>query len=205
MNKSERNLFNGICFNAVGITGSSSCGSACSFQQIILREFADFWKIQINQWSENNRITGKDCQRGTLVVHEFPEGKFDTSWWINHISYNWSTGNFTKRESMNMNANETTTTTPRSAQPDAGNFQAQSLKLLSPCEAAELLGIAEQTLAEWRCSHRYALPWIKVGKAVRYRVSDISRFLEEQKQMWLALSPEHNFPRGKIFNCCPID
>lgn len=52
--------------------------------------------------------------------------------------------------------------------------------LIGRKEAARLLGIAEQTLAVWITTHRYDLPWIKVGRAVRYRLSDILAFIERR-------------------------
>lgn len=51
-------------------------------------------------------------------------------------------------------------------------------KLLKRKEAAEFLGIAEQTLAVWSCKKKYDLPIIKIGRSVRYRLSDIEEFLE---------------------------
>ena len=52
--------------------------------------------------------------------------------------------------------------------------------LLSPTEAAELLGVKVQTLAVWRCSGRHSLPFIKVGNFVKYRRSDLERWLEKR-------------------------
>jgi excisionase family DNA binding protein len=49
--------------------------------------------------------------------------------------------------------------------------------LLTRDEAAELLGVKVQTLASWACSGRYNLPMVKVGKSVRYRLSDLEEFL----------------------------
>jgi hypothetical protein len=42
---------------------------------------------------------------------------------------------------------------------------------------AETLGVKATTLAVWRSTGRYNLPYIKVGRLVRYRVSDIAEFL----------------------------
>ena len=50
--------------------------------------------------------------------------------------------------------------------------------LLTPAKAAERLGIQEQTLAVWRCTARYNLAFVKVGRAVRYRASVIDAFIE---------------------------
>ncbi|MEN8129849.1 MAG: helix-turn-helix domain-containing protein [Pseudomonadota bacterium] len=50
---------------------------------------------------------------------------------------------------------------------------------LSPTETAEILGVTEGTLAVWRCTSRYPLPWVKVGRKVFYRQRDISKFISE--------------------------
>lgn len=50
--------------------------------------------------------------------------------------------------------------------------------LVGDDQAAEILGIKKQTLAVWRTTGRYDLPFIKVGRSVRYRVSDLEAFLE---------------------------
>jgi hypothetical protein len=44
--------------------------------------------------------------------------------------------------------------------------------------AADYLGFAEQTLAVWRSTNRYPLPFIRVGRSIRYRLSDLEKFLE---------------------------
>lgn len=51
-------------------------------------------------------------------------------------------------------------------------------ELLSRKEAAEYLGLSEQTLAIWKSSARYSLPLIKVGRLAKYRRSDLDAFLE---------------------------
>lgn len=49
---------------------------------------------------------------------------------------------------------------------------------LSPKEAAELLGVTLQTLATWRCTHRYPLRFYRVGKRkIRYSRADVLGFL----------------------------
>ena len=50
---------------------------------------------------------------------------------------------------------------------------------LTENEAAEFLGIKPQTLAVWRSTHRYDLPYIKVGRLVRYQFSALKKFLTE--------------------------
>lgn len=56
----------------------------------------------------------------------------------------------------------------------------QSSILLSREETASHLGIRPQTLATWACNKRYALSYIKVGRRVMYRLTDIEAFLEER-------------------------
>jgi len=50
-------------------------------------------------------------------------------------------------------------------------------KLLTRPEAAEYLGVTPQTLAAWQVTGRYSLPLVKVGRSVRYRLSDLERWL----------------------------
>ena len=52
-----------------------------------------------------------------------------------------------------------------------------SCPTLDPEGAAEFLGLQEQTLAAWRCTKRYDLPFIRVGRRIRYRISDLEKFL----------------------------
>lgn len=49
--------------------------------------------------------------------------------------------------------------------------------LLKPPQAAALLGVEVGTLEVWRSTKRYPLAFVKVGRAVRYRLSAINAFL----------------------------
>ena len=51
-------------------------------------------------------------------------------------------------------------------------------ELFSRAEAAVYLGVAKQTLAIWACSKRYDLPYIKIGRLVKYRKADLDKFIE---------------------------
>jgi excisionase family DNA binding protein len=51
-------------------------------------------------------------------------------------------------------------------------------KLMTPQEVAIFIGVSIETLNVWRATRRYRLPYIKVGRLVRYRHSDILAFLE---------------------------
>jgi excisionase family DNA binding protein len=50
--------------------------------------------------------------------------------------------------------------------------------LINRCQAAAYLGIKEDTLAVWACNKRYSLPYIKIGRRVMYRQSDLDAFIE---------------------------
>lgn len=52
--------------------------------------------------------------------------------------------------------------------------------LLTTDQVADLLGIQVQTLESWRYTKRYALPFVKVGRSVRYRPADVDAFIEAQ-------------------------
>lgn len=43
--------------------------------------------------------------------------------------------------------------------------------------AAAALGVQANTLAVWRSSGRYGLPFIKAGRSVKYRISDLAAFI----------------------------
>ncbi|MBX7075613.1 MAG: helix-turn-helix domain-containing protein [Pirellulales bacterium] len=53
-----------------------------------------------------------------------------------------------------------------------------SCPTLPPKGAAQYLGVREQTLAVWRSTGRYQLPFTRVGRLIRYRVADLEKFLE---------------------------
>ena len=54
--------------------------------------------------------------------------------------------------------------------------------LINENNAAKILGIAPATLAVWRCTKRYKLPYIKVGRLIRYKESDVEAFIQSRVQ-----------------------
>lgn len=56
-------------------------------------------------------------------------------------------------------------------------------KLLTQEEAADRLGISPTTLATWRCTRRYPLAFVKVGRMVRYDPAEITRFIESRTRL----------------------
>ncbi|WP_233460575.1 helix-turn-helix domain-containing protein [Citrobacter farmeri] len=47
-------------------------------------------------------------------------------------------------------------------------------------QAAQVLGVKTSTLAVWRSTGRYNLPYVKVGRLVRYRIRDLASFLAQR-------------------------
>ena len=52
--------------------------------------------------------------------------------------------------------------------------------LLSPQEAADMLGTTPGVLSVWRSNKRYDLKYVKIGKSVRYRLEDLQAFIESR-------------------------
>ncbi|WP_375444374.1 helix-turn-helix domain-containing protein [uncultured Fibrella sp.] len=52
--------------------------------------------------------------------------------------------------------------------------------LLDRKSAARYLRVSPGTLAVWDCTKRYDLKPIKIGRAVRYRQSDLDAFIEQR-------------------------
>jgi Helix-turn-helix domain len=62
--------------------------------------------------------------------------------------------------------------------------------LIEPAEAARRLGIkSTNTLAVWRSTKRYPLPFVKIGSKVLYRVDDIEKFIESRVQTGVVDEP----------------
>ncbi len=51
---------------------------------------------------------------------------------------------------------------------------------ITPRQASEVLGITEATLSVWRCTRRYPLPFVKIGRKVFYRGEDINNFIKKR-------------------------
>jgi excisionase family DNA binding protein len=61
-------------------------------------------------------------------------------------------------------------------------FGSNHKKLLTRKETADLLGVSCGTLAVWVSCKRYPLPYIKVGRLVKYDYNDVLQFLETRRQ-----------------------
>ncbi len=52
--------------------------------------------------------------------------------------------------------------------------------LVSTEQAAEMLGVSVGTLNVWRCTRRYNLAYVKIGRCVKYRLADLEKFVESR-------------------------
>lgn len=56
-----------------------------------------------------------------------------------------------------------------------------SAPLLTPAEAGARLGLAVQTLSNWRSTGEGPLPWVELSpRCIRYRPEDIADFIEKR-------------------------
>lgn len=52
---------------------------------------------------------------------------------------------------------------------------------IDEAKVSRVLGVKTATLCNWRCTGRYALPYIKVGRLVRYRVADLAAWMVKRR------------------------
>ena len=83
----------------------------------------------------------------------------------------------------NSMTHEKNTPTKRDLQLSKGSVVAMGAtrpKFMTEKEAANYLSVKPQTLCAWRCTRRYNLRFVKVGRLVRYREEDLEAFLESR-------------------------
>lgn len=51
--------------------------------------------------------------------------------------------------------------------------------VLDTDEAARFLGISPASLASWRCTGTVRIPFVRIGRAIRYRMADLETFLTQ--------------------------
>lgn len=59
-------------------------------------------------------------------------------------------------------------------------LQTRNTDLVNEVEAAEILDLAPGTLSVWRSTGRYGIPFIKVGRKVRYSRTALNAWLESR-------------------------
>jgi len=57
-----------------------------------------------------------------------------------------------------------------------------SAQLFNRKQAAQFLGVQENTLAVWATNKRYDLPFYKIGRLVKYKISDLEKFVSANQQ-----------------------
>jgi hypothetical protein len=55
-------------------------------------------------------------------------------------------------------------------------------RLVSEREACKILDCRPNTLAVWRATKRYDLPFYKIGRLVKYKISDLEAFIQESRK-----------------------
>ena len=55
-----------------------------------------------------------------------------------------------------------------------------NLNLMEPDDVAYQLGISKNTLSVWRATGRQELPFVKVGRLVKYRQADVSQYIRSR-------------------------
>ncbi len=61
------------------------------------------------------------------------------------------------------------------------NANSQPIRLLTPEEAAEMLGVKPGTLSAWRTNGNRGPDYTKIGDCVRYIYTDILSYIEKNK------------------------
>lgn len=62
--------------------------------------------------------------------------------------------------------------------PSLSKIVERTRELLDEKQAAERLTVSPGTLSVWRSTGRYNLPFVKVGRMVRYRLSDLDAWID---------------------------
>lgn len=64
----------------------------------------------------------------------------------------------------------------------ASRSRNRQVTMVDEYEVSEILGISCHTLRRWRYNN-LGLPFYKIGKCVRYKMEDVERFIEENRQV----------------------
>ncbi len=51
----------------------------------------------------------------------------------------------------------------------------------SNSEAAAYLGVTAGTLEIWRCTNRQTIPYLRIGRHIRYRRADLDKWLDSRR------------------------
>ncbi len=70
---------------------------------------------------------------------------------------------------------------------------------LTSTEVADILGVTEGTLAVWRCTKRYCLPFVKIGRKIFYRSEDVKAFVESRIYCKISNEDSMTEDNGNVF------
>ena len=72
---------------------------------------------------------------------------------------------------------------PQIVDPDAVKFLAEvpGTVAVDTRLAAAFLGLEASTLEVWRCTQRQKIPFLKMGRSVRYLMADLRKFRDESR------------------------
>lgn len=59
----------------------------------------------------------------------------------------------------------------------------QTENLLKEADVCQMLGLKDQTLRAWRSKRAPNLPYVKLGRSVRYRKEDVLLFIEQSRSV----------------------
>lgn len=68
----------------------------------------------------------------------------------------------------------------QTAPPSLPEIAPRSRELLDEKAAADFLNVQPGTLSVWRSTGRYRVPFVKVGHLVRYKRTDLEKWLESR-------------------------
>lgn len=80
------------------------------------------------------------------------------------------------KQLRNLQASEKATLQSPDTQVDQRDV-VEPQKMLSRTEAAQFLGISPYTLATWACTKRGVIPYVKIGKFVKYQIADLETYI----------------------------
>lgn len=72
------------------------------------------------------------------------------------------------------------------------SVDADTPSLISPEQAAEYLDLTTRTLANWRSRGYPNLPYIKLGRSIKYRQSDLDTYLAKHSHNAVTASTTNN-------------
>ena len=81
-------------------------------------------------------------------------------------------------EQITSNQN-TTKPLPEKIKFDSGKLSFEQDTLTNTEGASQLLNIPANTLRKWRCTGENNIPFIKIGRQVKYRTSDLRAYIEQ--------------------------